>query len=133
MGIEVRYPAEHARYLDRCHAAGQTRPTPLLLLQYGPGDFNCLHQNLNGGHVFPLQVAILLSEPERDFTGGEFVLTEERPRAQSGVEVVPRRQGNAVTFCGTSPPGAGHARRLQGKNAPLGEPDSDRTEAHRRN
>lgn len=97
MGIEVRYPAEHAAFLARCHAAGQRKPTPLLL-QYEPEDFNCLHQDLYGEHVFPIQVAILLSEPGRDFTGGEFVLAEQRPRMQSRVEVVPLRQGDAVAF-----------------------------------
>ncbi|WP_430425877.1 2OG-Fe(II) oxygenase [Phenylobacterium sp.] len=93
----ARYPAEHAEYLARCHAAGQVRPTPLVL-RYGPGDYNCLHQDLYGEHVFPLQAAILLSEPGRDFEGGEFVLTEQRPRMQSRVEVVPLRQGDAVIF-----------------------------------
>src|SRR5580692_11807914 len=97
MGIDIRYPASHDAFLKRCHDAGQTRPTPLLL-QYGPGDYNCLHQDLYGEHVFPLQVAILLSEPERDFTGGEFVLTEQRPRMQSRPEVVPLRQGDGVVF-----------------------------------
>ncbi|HEY9234690.1 MULTISPECIES: 2OG-Fe(II) oxygenase [Phenylobacterium] len=97
MGLATRYPAQHQAFLDRCHAAGQTRPTPLLL-QYGAGDFNCLHQDLYGEHVFPLQVAILLSEPGRDFTGGEFVLTEQRPRMQSRVEVAPLRQGNGLVF-----------------------------------
>ncbi|KEZ03245.1 proline hydroxylase [Burkholderia sp. MSh2] len=97
LGIDVRYPANHATFLDRCHAAGQTRPTPLIL-QYGPDDYNCLHQDLYGEHVFPLQVAILLSAPGHDFTGGEFVLTEQRPRMQSRAEVVPLTQGDAVIF-----------------------------------
>jgi uncharacterized protein len=97
MGLAVRYPEEHADYLARCHAAGQVRPTPLLL-QYGADDYNCLHQDLYGEHVFPLQVAILLSAPGRDFTGGEFVLTEQRPRMQSRPEVVSLGQGDAVIF-----------------------------------
>jgi uncharacterized protein len=97
MGIEIRYPEKHAEFIRRCHDAGQVRPTPLLL-QYGEGDYNCLHQDLYGEHVFPIQVAILLSEPSRDFTGGEFVLTEQRPRMQSRPEVVPLRQGDAVAF-----------------------------------
>ena len=97
MGIDVRYPEVHADFIARCHAAGQTRPTPLLL-QYGEGDFNALHQDLYGELAFPLQVAILLSEPERDFTGGEFVLVEQRPRMQSRAEVVPLRRGDGVVF-----------------------------------
>ncbi len=97
LGTRQSYPETHAEYRARCHAAGQTRPTPLLL-RYGPGDWNALHQDLYGEHVFPLQVAILLSEPERDFTGGEFVLTEQRPRMQSRAAVVPLRQGDAVVF-----------------------------------
>ena len=97
MGIGTRYPDTHAEFLERCHAAGQTRPTPLLL-QYGPGDYNCLHQDLYGEHVFPLQVAILLSEPGKDFTGGEFVITEQRPRMQSRVQVAPLAQGDALVF-----------------------------------
>jgi uncharacterized protein len=106
MGIEVRYPPKHADFIARCHKAGQLRPTPLLL-QYGVGDYNCLHQDLYGEHVFPIQVAFLLSEPERDFTGGEFVLTEQRPRMQTRPEVVPLRQGGAVAF-------AVHHRPVQG-------------------
>ena len=97
MGLDVRYPDRHVDFIARCHAAGQVRPTPLLL-QYGAGDYNCLHQDLYGEHIFPLQVAILLSEPDKDFTGGEFVITEQRPRMQSRPEVVPLRQGDAVTF-----------------------------------
>jgi hypothetical protein len=97
MGIDVRYPAVHADYLDRCHRAGQTRPTPLLL-QYGEGDYNCLHQDLYGEHVFPLQTTFLLSAPGQDFAGGELVLTEQRPRMQSRAEVVPLRQGEGVIF-----------------------------------
>jgi len=97
MGNAVRYPLDHAEFLRACHAAGQTRPTPLIL-RYGTDDYNCLHQDLYGEHVFPLQVAILLSEPGRDFEGGEFVLTEQRPRQQSRVEVVDLRQGDAVVF-----------------------------------
>lgn len=97
MGIDTRYPDTHADFIVRCHKAGQVRPTPLLL-QYRPGDYNCLHQDLYGEHVFPIQVAFLLTEPERDFTGGEFVLTEQRPRMQSRPEVVPLSQGDAVAF-----------------------------------
>jgi hypothetical protein len=94
---QTRYPREHGAYLERCHRAGQTQATPLLL-EYGPGDYNCLHQDLYGEHVFPLQAAFLLSEPGRDFEGGEFVLTEQRPRMQSRAEVVPLNQGHGVVF-----------------------------------
>jgi hypothetical protein len=106
MGIDVRYPEQHGEFVQRCHDAGQLWPTPLLL-QYGEGDYNCLHQDVYGEHVFPIQVAILLSKPAKDFTGGEFVLTEQRPRMQSRPEVVPLRQGDAVAF-------AVHHRPVQG-------------------
>jgi hypothetical protein len=97
MGLDQRFPPAHAAYLKRCHTAGQTRPTPLLL-QYGAGDYNCLHQDVYGEFVFPLQVAFLLSRPGADFSGGEFVLTEQRPRMQSRAEVVPLWQGEGVIF-----------------------------------
>ncbi len=97
MGVDVRFPARHTEFLARCHEAGQRRPTPLLL-QYGEGDYNCLHQDLYGEHVFPLQAAVLLSAPDDDFTGGEFVLTEQRPRMQSRAAVVPLAKGDAVVF-----------------------------------
>jgi len=110
MGVPTRYPSQHAEWLAACHAAGQTRPTPLLL-QYGPGDYNCLHQDLYGELVFPIQVAILLSDPAQDFSGGEFVLTEQRPRMQSRPMVVPLRQGDAVVF-------AVNQRPVQGTRGP---------------
>jgi hypothetical protein len=97
LGMAGTFPQNHADLLALCHGAGQVRPTPLLL-SYGPGDYNCLHQDLYGAHVFPLQVAVLLSAPGEDFSGGEFVLTEQRPRMQSRADVVPLRQGDAVVF-----------------------------------
>jgi uncharacterized protein len=107
MGLSVRYPAAHADFLARCQAAGQRKPTPLLL-QYDPDEYNCLHQDLYGEHVFPLQLALLLSRPGTDFTGGEFVMTEQRPRMQSRVEVIPLGQGDGVVF-------AVHHRPVQGR------------------
>jgi len=106
IGIAVQYPTAHGDFIKRCHESGQTRPTPLLL-RYDEGDYNCLHQDLYGEHVFPLQVVILLSEPTKDFAGGEFVLTEQRPRMQSRAEVVPLRKGDAAVF-------AVHHRPVQG-------------------
>lgn len=110
MGMAVRFPVEHAAFMERCHAAGQTRPTPLLL-QYGPNDYNCLHQDLYGEHVFPLQVAILLSAPGKDFDGGEFVRTEQRPRMQTRAAVLPLGKGDAVVF-------AVNSRPVQGTRGP---------------
>jgi hypothetical protein len=110
MGIDARYPSKHADFIAQCHAAGQSRPTPLIL-QYETDDYNCLHQDLYGEHVFPIQLAILLSAPGSDFTGGEFVMTEQRPRMQSRAEVVPLNQGDAVVF-------AVHHRPVNGTRGP---------------
>ena len=109
MGIDALYPAIHADFIQRCHQLGQRKPTPLLL-KYGIDDYNCLHQDIYGEHIFPLQIAVLLSEPNRDFTGGEFVMTEQRPRMQSRPMVVPLRKGDGVVF-------AVHHRPVQGKKS----------------
>jgi uncharacterized protein len=114
LGKSDRFPESHAEYLARCHAAGQARPTPLLL-RYGPGDYNCLHQDLYGAEVFPLQVAVLLAQPGEDFTGGEFVLTEQRPRQQSRAMVVPLAKGDGVVFAVNSRPVKGSRGDYQAK------------------
>jgi hypothetical protein len=106
MRVDIRFPESHDAFLERCHAAGQARATPLLL-QYGPSDYNCLHQDLYGEHVFPLQVAFLLSEPGKDFEGGEFVVTEQRPRMQTRVQVVPLTKGDGLVFAVNSRPHRG--------------------------
>ena len=109
MGVDIKFPPTHAEYIRRCHEAGQDKPTPLIL-KYGTDDYNCLHQDLYGEHVFPLQIAVLLSEPEKDFTGGEFVMTEQRPRMQSRPMVVPLRKGDGIVF-------AVHHRPVRGKKS----------------
>ena len=129
LGSAVRYPAEHAAFLARCHAAGQARPTPLLL-RYGPGDHNCLHQDLYGEHAFPLQAVFLLAEPGRDFAGGELVLTEQRPRMQSRAEVVPLRRGEGAIFAVSQRPVAGAARDLPRHHAPRREPGARKATRH---
>jgi hypothetical protein len=106
MGITVQYPEGHVEFLRRCHEAGQIKPTPLML-KYGMDDYNCLHQDLYGEHVFPLQVTVMLSQPEKEFTGGEFVITEQRPRMQSRPIVVPLKQGDAVVFAVNNRPARG--------------------------
>jgi hypothetical protein len=106
MGKEIRFPDDHAAFLERCRQAGQTRPTPLLL-EYGPDDYNCLHRDLYGEHVFPLQIAILLDQPGEDFTGGEFVMTEQRPRMQTRPMVLPLRKGDAAVFAVAGRPAKG--------------------------
>ena len=123
LGLEARFPADHEAFKSRCHQAGQDKPTPLIL-RYEAGDYNCLHQDLYGEHVFPLQVAILVSEPERDFTGGQFVLTEQRPRKQSRVEVVPLGLGQGVIFAVHQRPVLGSARLLSREYAARRQPDS---------
>jgi hypothetical protein len=114
LGGDVRFPDEHAAFLQRCHQAGQTRPTPLLL-EYGPGDYNCLHRDLYGEHVFPLQIAILLDAPGEDFTGGEFVMTEQRPRMQTRAMVLPLRKGDGAVFAVAARPVKGARGHYQVK------------------
>ena len=114
MGKDVRFPHDHAAFLDRCHQAGQIRPTPLLL-EYAPEDYNCLHRDLYGEHVFPMQIAILLDQPGEDFEGGEFVMTEQRPRMQTRAMVLPLKKGDAAIFAVNSRPMKGVARRLSGE------------------
>jgi hypothetical protein len=106
LGLPARFPDGHEAFIERCHGVGQKRPTALLL-KYGAGDFNCLHQDLYGDEVFPLQLTILLSEPRIDFHGGEFVVSEQKPRAQSRVEVVPLERGDAIVFASRYRPGQG--------------------------
>lgn len=106
LGLPRRFPDDHAAYLDLCHRAGQERPTPLLL-KYGPGDFNRLHQDVYGEHLFPLQIILLLSAPGRDFTGGELIITEQRARMQARAEVVPMQRGDAAIIAVRERPGQG--------------------------
>ena len=132
MGIDIQYPEKHENFLERCHAAGQLKPTPLLL-QYETGDYNCLHQDLYGEHVFPLQVAILLSEPGSDFEGGEFVMTEQRPRMQSRAEVVPLRPRRRCRVRGTSSSCRGYAWGLSSESTAWRQPHPLGASSYRRN
>ena len=131
MGKELRFPGDHAAFLERCHQAGQTRPTPLLL-EYAPEDYNCLHRDLYGEHVFPLQIAILLDQPGEDFEGGEFVMTEQRPRMQTRAMVLPLKEGRRRRLRGQQPPDEGGARRLSGEAEPRRQQASHGQAAHRR-